>query len=513
MNILFITADQWRGECLSALGHADLKTPNLDRLAGDGVMFARHYAQTTPCGPSRASLYTGMYLHNHGVYRNGIPLNGTPTNLALEARRAGYRPALFGYTDIVEDPASPAPENRAHRYAEQVLPGMAPVAPLGNDWSLWFERLKSRGYAIPEDPAEIFRPRPDYPGAAGRRQTYPPTRFRAEDSSTAFLVDETIDYLAGEYDAPWFVHLSVLSPHPPFVVPEPYHAMYDPEAVTMPVRCPTAEQEAAQHPWLQHYLYDQQGAGFTVGAVSRDNLSLGERELRQIKATYYGMISEVDAQIGRLIDYLKQTGTYDDTLIIFTSDHGEGLGDHWLFAKYSYFEQTFHVPLIIRDPGAEARSADGTVVDAFTESIDLMPTILERIGQPAPAQCDGFSLGAFCRGRQPEGWRQEYHAEFDLRSPWVGKKGAPLGLRDDQCRVGIIRGRRYKYVHFEGLPGLFFDLEEDPNEFRNLIDDPAYQQQVVEYTRKAQARRRPGPGGQARMVEDQRFTNENTPRT
>ena len=204
------------------------------------------------------------------------------------------------------------------------------------------------------------------------------------------------------------------------------------------------------------------------------------------------MISEVDAQIGRLIDFLKETGAYHDTLIIFTSDHGEYLGDHWMFAKYSYHEQTFHVPLIIRDPGPEARAADGSVIDAFTESIDLMPTILERIGRPAPGQCDGFSLGAFCRGQRPEGWRQEYHAEFDLRSPWSGRNGTPLGLRNDQCRVAVIRGRRFKYVHFEGLSCLFFDLEADPGEFHNLIDDPAQQRRVAEYAGKARAWRTSG---------------------
>jgi arylsulfatase A-like enzyme len=262
--------------------------------------------------------------------------------------------------------------------------------------------------------------------------------------------------------------------------------------MTLPARHATPSEEAKQHPWLQHYLYDQQGAGFTAGAVSQDNLLLEERDLRQIRATYFGMISEVDAQIGRLIDYLKETGAYDDTLIIFTSDHGEYLGDHWMFAKYSYHEQTFHVPLIIRDPSAEARPADGQVVDAFTQGIDLMPTILDMIGRQPPAQCDGFSLSGFCRGQnpedwQPDDWRQEYYAEFDLRSPWVGKKGAPLGLRDDQCMVRIIRGRRYKYVHFEGLPCLFFDLEEDPHEFRNLIDDPAHQKRIAEYARKALA--------------------------
>jgi len=499
MNILFITADQWRGECLSALGHPTVKTPNLDRLASDGVLFARHYAQTTPCGPSRASLYTGMYLHNHGVHTNGIALTGAPTNLALEARKAGYQPALFGYTDITEDPAAPAPENRAHRYAIHVLPGMTPIAPSSSDsnWSLWFERLKSRGYAIPEDPKEIFRPRPDYPGATGRGQTYPPTRFKAQDSNTAFLVDEVINYLSEEPVSPWFVHLSIFSPHPPFIAPEPYHALYDAEAVGMPVRRPTPEDEARQHPWLQHYLYDQQGAGFTRGAVSRDNLSLSERDLRQIRATYYGMISEVDAQIGRLIYFLKESGAYDDTLIVFTSDHGEYLGDHWMFAKYSYHEQTFHVPLIIRDPGAEARAADGQVVTSFTESIDLMPTILDRIGRQVPAQCDGASLLDFCRGRQPHGWRREYYAEFDLRSPWEGKKGAPMGLRDDQCMISVIRGSRYKYVHFNGLPCLFFDLEADPDEFHNVIDDPDCQRQVTEYAQKTLAWRKSGPMEQA----------------
>jgi arylsulfatase A-like enzyme len=264
--------------------------------------------------------------------------------------------------------------------------------------------------------------------------------------------------------------------------------------MTLPVRCRTASDEARQHPWLQHYLYDQQGAGFTVGADSRDNLSLGERDLRQIKATYFGMISEVDTQIGRLIDFLRETGAYDDTMIIFTSDHGEYLGDHWMFAKYSYHEQTFHVPLIIRDPAAEARLADGRIIDAFTESIDIMPTILDRIGRQAPAQCEGFSLRAFCHGQQPDDWRQEYYAEFDLRSPWGGKRGAPLGLHDDQCMISIIRGPRYKYVHFEDLPCLFFDLEEDPDEFHNLIDDPACQHRVAEYAQKALAWRKSGPG-------------------
>ena len=104
MNILFITADQWRGDCLSSVGHPCLQTPNLDRLAADGVVFEQHFAQATPCGPSRASLYTGKYLHNHRSVINGMPLDTSHTNVALEARKAGYDPVLFGYTDVYTDP-------------------------------------------------------------------------------------------------------------------------------------------------------------------------------------------------------------------------------------------------------------------------------------------------------------------------------------------------------------------------------------------------------------------------
>ncbi len=485
MNILFITADQWRGECLSALGHPHVKTPNLDAIAADGVSFKRHYAQAAPCGPSRACLYTGMYLQNHRSVLNGTPLDARHTNVALEVRKAGYKPALFGYTDVSLDPRQYPPGDYVLKSYEGVLPGMVPVTHLTSGWKPWLAHLKAKGYRIPENPLAMFEAQPAYPGAENKGKTFAPANFKAEDSSTAFLVDEAVKYLSVRQDRPWFVHLSFLSPHPPFIVPEPFHDLYDAEDMPLPVRQATLEKEAAQHPWLGHYLFNQRGASYAFGSDSRrDNLSLSERDLRQIRATYYGMISEVDAQIGRLINYLKQAGAYDDTLIIFTSDHGDHLGDHWMFAKYSYFEQAFHIPLIVCDPKPEARHTRGTVVDAFTESIDIMPTILERIGVEIPAQCDGRSLLAFCRGERPEGWRREYHAEFDLRSPNDGKEGPPLGLELKQCMANIIRGERYKYVHFAALPPLFFDLEEDPDEFNDLAADPAYQGRVLEYAGK-----------------------------
>ena len=285
-------------------------------------------------------------------------------------------------------------------------------------------------------------------------------------------------------DTPWFVHISYYSPHPPFVAPEPYHDLYDPADVSLPLRRESAQAEAAQHPLTAQSIFNQRDIPIRLGTDKKTYPGLSEADLRQARATYYGMITEVDAQIGRLTDYLKEVGAYDDTLVIFTSDHGDHLGDHWMFAKYSYFEQAFHIPLIVRDPTPEARRARGAVVDAFTESIDVMPSILERLGLEIPAQCDGHSLLPFCRGERPRGWRREYHAEFDLRSPGNGEETPPLGLEIEQCTANIIRGERYKYVHFTALPPLFFDLEEDPDEFLNLATDPAYRERVLEYAGK-----------------------------
>jgi arylsulfatase A-like enzyme len=484
MNVLFITADQWRGDCLSALGHPCLKTPNLDRLARDGVLFQRHYAQATPCGPGRASLYTGLYLHNHRAVANGTPLDARHTNVALEARKVGHEPVLFGYTDISPDPRVHVPGDPALSSYEELLPGMTPVVWLKDDQLSWLADLKAKGYEVPPGENEVFRPKADFPGAAERGPTYAPARYRAEDSNSAFLTGEAIKYISVRREKPWFVHVSYLAPHPPFVAPEPYHALYDPAEVPPPLRAANPESEAEQHPWLGYYLFNQKGAGYTVGVTGADSLSLSEADLRQVRATYYGMMSEVDAQVGRLIDHLKSTGEYERTLIVFVSDHGEQLGDHWLFAKYGYFDQSFQIPLIVRDPRRSADGARGRVVSAFTENVDVMPTIVDWLGGAVPAECDGESLLPFCRGETDLGWRREAHWAYDFRDVVEQKFERALGLTSDQCTMNVIRGERYKYVHFTTLPPLFFDLEEDPAEFRNLADDPAYRDLVLEYAQK-----------------------------
>ncbi len=484
MNVLFITADQWRGDCLSALGHPCLRTPHLDRLTADGVLFTRHFAQATPCGPSRASLYTGMYLQNHRSVVNGTPLDARHSNVALEARKAGYDPALFGYTDVSVDPRRLTPGDPALRTYSGVLPGMTPVL-YTDDHSLpWRADLKAKGYTLGEGMLGVFQPR-DVDTEAGRRGlTFAPAQYSVDDSYTAFLTNELIKYLSVREDRSWFVHLSYLAPHPPFVAPEPYHAMYDPAAVPRPIRATTVAGDAAQHPYLDYHIHHQGGWGIRYGHDSKNNPQLSDQDVLQARATYYGMMSEVDFHLGRLLTYLRETGAYDNTLVVFTSDHGEQLGDHWLFGKYAYFDQSFHIPLIIRDPRAAAQPSRGRRVDAFTEGVDVMPTILDYLGVPVPSQCDGDALTPFNHGLTPANWRTEAHWEFDFRRA-VGAGGDnALGLQPDQCAVNVLRGERYKYIHFTALPPLLFDMLEDPGEFRNLAGDPAFQPIVLECAQK-----------------------------
>jgi len=463
-NVLLITVDQWRGECLSTLGHPTVHTPHIDRLAAEGVLFRRHYAQAAPCGPSRASLLTGMYLQNHRAVLNGTPLDARFTNLALEARAIGYDPALFGYTDQSPDPRLLPPDDPRLTTYEGVLPGFRAVVHLPEHLQPWAEWLAEKGYEIPANARDLYLPVTDGP-------TAPPV-YTAEHTEAAFLTEAVLRYVADQQGAPWFVHAAYIRPHPPFIVPEPYNTMYDPADVPVPVRRATWEDEGAQHP-------------FMAGATSISWLRGPDDEagVRQMRATYYGMMSEVDAQLGRLLDGLR-AGGLDRTLVVLTSDHGEMLGDHWLTDKLGYFDSSYYIPLVVRDPRDEARSSRGTVVDRFTENIDLMPTVLDWLGAEIPVQCDGNSLLPFLAGEEPDGWRREVHWEFDFRDPVNRLAEQMLGISIDQCSLNVIRDERYKYVHFTALPPLFFDLEQDPHEFENRAGHPDYAPLVLEYAQK-----------------------------
>lgn len=481
-NVLFVTADQWRGDSLSCAGHPVVRTPNLDRLAASGVRFARHFAQAAPCGPSRASLYTGMYLMNHRSATNGTPLDARHTNIALEARKLGYRPALFGYTDTSVDPRTVGPDDERLRHYEGVLPGFDPVCHLPEgDPAAWLAFLADVGYDIGTDWRRfVDHPVEGYPGSEEWGPHRAPTRYAARHSQTTFLTDRLLEFVeraGGDRSTPWFAHLSYLRPHPPFYAPEPYNTMFDPETVPMPVRAADREAEGAQHPLLAALVNHP-------FLTSPDD----EKHLRQLRATYYGMQAEVDDQIGRILDHLDASGEAEHTIVVMTSDHGEMLGDHFLMHKLGWFDSSFHVPLIVRDPHAEGDARRGEVVGAYTEHVDVVPTLLDLLGAEVPLQCDGRPLTQFVRaGAHDESeppWRDDTHFEFDFRDAGSDLLEQAFGLTLEECSITVLRDHHGKYVHFAGLPAIFFDLDTDPDQIVNRADDPEYAAAVLVYAQR-----------------------------
>ena len=470
-NVLLVTLDQWRGDCLSSAGHPSVSTPNLDRLAAEGVRFTSHFAQAAPCGPSRASLLTGTYQHVHRSVLNGTPLDARFTNVALAMRDAGYDPVLFGHTDTTVDPRTvPADDPRLGDY-EGPLPGFRVGLDLPEHREPWYRWLEARGHDV-SDRDRFLRPRDDMAVPEGRGASWPPPPFAADETETAFLVGEVIDELARLDDVgdPWFVHASIYRPHPPFTVPAPFHDLVDPATVPDPL-VDEGYDGADPHPFVAA------ARGFGAYRPPADDL-----DLRQVRATYYGMMAEVDDQVGRLLAALDDLGATDETVVVVTSDHGEMLGDHDLMSKLGFHDQSFHIPLIVRAPaatvtaGSTASAAEGRVVEGFTENIDVMPTVLDLAGVEVPRQCQGRSLrpfldGSVADGGAPDDWRTAVHWEFDFRA-WVGAEGL-VDVPAHRCNLAVHRDHRGKYVHFAGLSPIYFDLDDDPGEQRPLADHPA----------------------------------------
>jgi arylsulfatase A-like enzyme len=461
-NILFITADQWRGDCLSAVGHPVVKTPHIDAFAQEGTLFTRHYAAAAPCSPARAAMYSGLWQMNNRVVSNGTPLAHELDNMARAARRGGYQPTLFGFTDITADPRVHDPNDPAMKTYEGVLPGFDVEQALLGDMLPWTQWLRSHGYGddVIDAPFEL---------TADADNSIPigPTGFAAEHSLSAFLVGRMIDWLGGQSDdQPWFAHLSLINPHPPFAAPAPYNAMYDPEDGPGFL---SHEPEIAQHPIYQQFHDTMTVADFLPGQKGKVS-ELSEMDFRRIRAVYYGMISEVDAQIGRLFRALKSAGMWEDTVVILTSDHAEMMGDHGLLGKGGFFPQSQHIPLIIRAPGAP----EGQVCTHLTSAVDLFPTLLDLMQVAPKNSLDGRSLIGQLQDAQQPG-RESIFWEFDYRTriplpdgetaETYGRKAHMLArLCDDSLQI--------RSAH---APDLLFDLKADPSCQRNVLNDPAAQ--------------------------------------
>ncbi|GMW03635.1 MAG: arylsulfatase [Candidatus Hydrogenedentota bacterium] len=466
-NVLWIISDQFRGDCLGVAGNSLIHTPNLDALARDGVFFKNCFVQTAPCGPSRMSMYTSRYLCSTRAVRNFTPLADAHENIAMHVRRASYRPVLFGYNDYTVDPRI-LPDDDPRRTSlayDNALPGFDVGEYFEYHSPAYFEYLRQKGY-----PDALCGPcistEYDVPdtGLNGHLPLRYPAHYRSEDSTCGYLTGRAIEWIADAKQPGWFLNLNLIKPHPPRICAAPYHALYEPQAMPAPARCEAELRDP--HPYMRRV---------------RPNPLLSEcRDLQETQANYYGMISEVDECVGRLVEALKCSGHWDNTIIVFMSDHGEYLGDHYLQDKGHYCDGGMHVPLIVRDPDTRADGSRGSVYSGLVEAIDVAPTIVDCLGLPIPEGFQGKSLKSLLYGETAR-HRAEIHFEFDFRA------FAAIGRDDPEtCLLWVIRDERFKYVQFgvEDLPSILFDLERDPRELENRAGDPLYSGVVLDFCQR-----------------------------
>ncbi|AUQ67686.1 sulfatase-like hydrolase/transferase [Phaeobacter inhibens] len=484
MNILYIMFDQLRFDYLSCAGHPHLQTPHVDGLAKRGVRFTRAYVQSPTCGSSRMSSYTGRYPSSHGVQFNGYPLRVGEWTMGDHLRKAGMSCHLIGKTHMVADAEGLQRLGLAPDSLIGVRQTECGFDPFVRDDGLWAEGpdgfyddkrspyneyLKSKGY-----PGE--NPWSDFANAGTEGQDVAsgwfmvnadkPANIAEEDSETPWLTREAMRFIEvaeQNGDQPWCAHLSYIKPHWPYIVPAPYHDMYDAEHVLPAVRSAAERQDA--HPVFEGMMNNQIGQAF-----SRD-------EVRQkVIPAYMGLIKQADDQMGHLFAWLEATGRMQDTMIVLTSDHGDYLGDHWMGEKNLFHEPSIKVPLIIYDPRGEADATRGTTCDEVVEAIDLLPTFLEAAGgEPAPHILEGRSLMPWLRGEMPE-WRDYAVAEFDYATLPLCEK---LGLTPKDARLFMVVDKRWKFMHAEGgLRPMLFDLQEDPDELVDLAKSGAHQEVI-----------------------------------
>lgn len=478
-NILFIMADQLRWDYLSCYGHEHLHTPHIDSLADKGVRFNRAYVQSPVCGPSRASCYTGRTVFSHGATWNGVPLPIGEKTLGDYLRPLGVRTAVVGKTHMkpdVEGMSRLGLNNDTEIGCIVSEPGFEPyerddgLHPKNglrlrggqlryNDW------LREKGY-------EGENPWDDYANAGEGpngeiisgwylKNSNLPARIQEEHSETPYMTMRAHEFIEETGDQPWLCHLSYIKPHWPYIAPAPYHNMYGPETLLPVQRSETEQQDP--NPVYGAFMGMQVAETFSTDGVRETVLP-----------AYMGLIKQIDDQLGKLFAYLKETGKDKETMIVFTSDHGDYLGDHWMGEKELFHEVSVRVPLIIYDPRPEADATRGTTSDMLVEAIDLVPTFLEATGAPSANHIlEGRSLQPILHGATDLEWRDAVFSEIDYAF-YAAREMLNVGPSD--ARGYMIRTRHWKYIYFKGFPPQLFDLNNDPDEFHDLGRDPAYEE-------------------------------------
>ncbi|WP_428929596.1 sulfatase-like hydrolase/transferase [Marinibacterium sp. SX1] len=474
-------ADQLRADYLSCYGHPTLKTPNIDALASKGVRFTRAYVQSPVCGPARMSYYTGRYITSHGATWNNIPLSVGEWTLGDYIRPLGPRVGLVGKTHMRLDvPGFERlgldPNSERGRYAAEC--GFEPFARDDGlhpdfiyDPDAAYERyLRNSGYEGKNLWQDWANSGADDDGAllSGwyMRNAGEPARVPDEHSETAWTTDQAMAFIDEQGENPWVLHVSYIKPHWPYIVSAPYHDMFGPEDCLSAVRT-EAEREHA-HLVFKAFMQHAESQLF-----SKEEVRL------TVAPTYMGLIKQLDDHLGRLMQFLEERGRLDDTMIVFTSDHGDYMGDHWLGEKELFHEQSAGVPLIVVDPSQDAQSRQGTTSSALVEGIDLIPTFVEALGgEIADQRLEGRSILPLIRGADtPSQWRDFAVSELDYSFRQARRD---LGLSPAEARAYMIATDRWKFVFFEKLPPQLFDLRNDPQELVDLGVDEGHQNIVRE---------------------------------
>jgi arylsulfatase A-like enzyme len=391
-NVLLILPDQLRAQALGCTGNPDVRTPHIDRLAAEGVLFRQTFANTPVCCPARATLLTGKYPHRHGLVANDLRLRESEPTLAKLLKAQGYRTGFIG---------------KWHLDGGKRDPGFVPPGPRRQGFEFW---------AACECRHTHFQP-------VWFRDTPEPVRGGKFEPEA--LTDVALEFLRENQKRPFFLVVSMGPPHDPYGAPEKYMRLYDPAKLTM------------HRDW-------------------RPGVRQAGRE--QI-AAYYAAITAIDDQVGRLMQALKDFGLEKDTIVVFSSDHGDMLGSQGQRLKRKPWEESIRVPGVLRYP---ATVRPGRRVDALLSHVDFAPTLLSLCGVKPPADMQGTDLSGVALGRSDQGPDSVF---FQIFVPFAGD-GTPHPWRG-------VRTRRYMYARTEKAPWVLYDLEKDPTELHNLADDSA----------------------------------------
>ncbi|MEM7031855.1 MAG: sulfatase-like hydrolase/transferase [Chloroflexota bacterium] len=433
-NILWICTDQQRYDTIGVLNNPHIHTPNIDRLAADGVAFTHAYCQSPICTPSRASFLTGMYPSSvHGCMNgNERWAEAAPLVTALLAE-AGYTCGLAGKLHLAgaHGRIEPRPENDGYAVFHWSH-GVQDVWETGHAYADW---LRAQGHNLGKMLKE-------------------PERIAPELHQTTWCADRAIDFIKDQKSGqPWLMSVNMFDPHAPFNPPQGYLDRYDVDEMSGPL--------------FRESDFETQAALNSIDFQS-DCRHPDDFNAKQVQAAYYAMIELIDDNVGRMLDALAQTGQRENTVVIFMSDHGETLGDHGLLLKgCRFYEGLVRVPLIIAWP---EQFRANIVRNALVELTDIAPTLLELAGLPVPDRMQGQSLLSHLNQVST----LDHHRDY-VRCEYYRALNPNASDRLNGTYGTMIRDQRYKLVVYHGHDiGELYDLEADPGEFHNLWDDQGY---------------------------------------